>query len=60
MVLVPPRWMGRLALGLLALDLAIALPANAQDYPSQTLKIVVPFVAATLDRAAAVAGKISQ
>jgi tripartite-type tricarboxylate transporter receptor subunit TctC len=45
MVLVPPRWMGRLALGLLALDLAIALPANAQDYPSQTLKIVVPFVA---------------
>ncbi|HXL47606.1 MAG TPA: tripartite tricarboxylate transporter substrate binding protein [Xanthobacteraceae bacterium] len=45
MVLVPPRWMCRLALGLLALDLAIALPANAQDYPNQTLKIVVPFVA---------------
>src|SRR5437660_1544387 len=44
-MVAPPRWMCLLALGLLALDLAIALPANAQDYPNQTLKIVVPFVA---------------
>jgi tripartite-type tricarboxylate transporter receptor subunit TctC len=34
-----------LALGMLTLDIGIALPANAQDYPNQTLKIVVPFVA---------------
>jgi len=34
-----------LAFSLLVLDLAIALPANAQHYPNQTLKIVVPFVA---------------
>lgn len=44
-MVAPPRWMCLLALGLLGLDLAIALPANAQDYPNQTLKIVVPFVA---------------
>ncbi|TMJ41710.1 MAG: hypothetical protein E6G86_11045 [Alphaproteobacteria bacterium] len=44
-MVAPPRWMCLLAFGLLVLDLAIALPANAQDYPNQTLKIVVPFVA---------------
>jgi tripartite-type tricarboxylate transporter receptor subunit TctC len=33
-----------LALGMLTLDIGIALPAT-QDYPNQTLKIVVPFVA---------------
>src|SRR5437870_2168135 len=44
-MLAPPRWMRLLALGLLVLDLAIVLPANAHDYTNQTLKIVVPFVA---------------
>ena len=34
-----------LALGMLVLKAGIALPANSQDYPNQTLKIVVPFVA---------------
>ncbi len=40
-----PHWVRCLALGTLALAIGGALPAKAQDYPNQTLKIVVPFVA---------------
>src|SRR5258707_8409964 len=38
-------WICFLALGILPFDGALAPPARAQDYPNQTLKIVVPFTA---------------
>jgi tripartite-type tricarboxylate transporter receptor subunit TctC len=38
-------WICLLALSVLPLDLGIALPAKAQEYPNQTLRIIVPFVA---------------
>jgi len=34
-----------LALSILPLDIPIAPPAAAQDYPNQTVKIIVPFTA---------------
>lgn len=39
------KWICFLVLGILPLDIGIALPAKTQDYPTQTLKIIVPFVA---------------
>jgi tripartite-type tricarboxylate transporter receptor subunit TctC len=45
MILRRARWICFLALGVLALDIGIPRPAKPQDYPNQTLKIVVPFVA---------------
>jgi tripartite-type tricarboxylate transporter receptor subunit TctC len=38
-------WICLLALGTLQLGVLITPPAKAQDYPNQTLKMVVPFVA---------------
>jgi len=45
MILRRTKWICFLALGILPLDIGIALPAKTQDYPTQTLKIIVPFVA---------------
>jgi tripartite-type tricarboxylate transporter receptor subunit TctC len=45
MILRRTKWICFLALGILLLDIGIALPAKTQDYPTQTLKIIVPFVA---------------
>ena len=36
-------WICFLALSILPLDIPIAPPAAAQNYPNQTVKIVVPF-----------------
>jgi tripartite-type tricarboxylate transporter receptor subunit TctC len=39
------RWIRTLAAVLLAMPIGVAAPSRAQDYPNQTVKIVVPFVA---------------
>src|SRR5262245_33378858 len=36
---------GFLVLGILPFDLLVTQPAEAQDYPNQTVKIIVPFTA---------------
>ncbi|MGZ3291450.1 MAG: hypothetical protein ACXU87_25810, partial [Xanthobacteraceae bacterium] len=38
-------WICFLALSILPLDIPIAPPAAAQDYPNQTVKLIVPFTA---------------
>lgn len=37
------RWMGRPLLGALALLLALAAPAAAQDYPTKPVRLIIPF-----------------